>query len=65
MTLGQPSGTFEQEKILTYRVGHHEKQGYYVVNLDQWSPWQLACYSLVLLFDDKGVLQKHKLVDVQ
>jgi hypothetical protein len=31
-TLGQPSGVFEQEKILTYRLGHDENQGYYIIS---------------------------------
>jgi hypothetical protein len=65
LTLGQPSGSFEQERILTYRGGHDQNQGYYIVSPSQLMPWQNAHYSLVLVFDGDGVLQKHKMVDVR
>ncbi len=64
-TLGQPSGAFEQEKILTYRLGHDEKQGYYIISPKQLMPWELVRYSLVLVFDSNGVLRKYNLVDVK
>ena len=62
-TLGRPNRVFEQEKILFYRLGHDEKQGYYICN---WiGSWEGVRYSLVLVFDPNGVLCKHRLVDVQ
>lgn len=68
-TLGQPSGRFEAEKILTYRLGFEPKNnGYYVVEREAtpagWPTWLRAKYSLVLVFDDSGVLRKHSLVEV-
>jgi hypothetical protein len=69
-TLGQPSGRFENDKILTYRLGFEPKNnGYYVVEREAnwatgWPSWTLAKYSLVLCFDDFGVLSKHSLVEV-
>lgn len=69
-TLGQPSGRFENDKILTYRLGFEPtNNGYYVVERETdpstgWSQWTLAKYSLVLCFDDAGVLRKHSLVEV-
>jgi len=68
-TLGQPSGRFESQKILTYRLGFVPKNnGYYVVEREitpsGWPMWTLSQYSLVLVFDDVGVLQKHSLVKV-
>lgn len=65
MTLGQPSGTFEKESILAYRIGQDAKQGYFIVSPKQTMPWAIVRYSLVLLFDENGVLREHKLVDVQ
>jgi hypothetical protein len=67
--LGQPSGRFEGEKILTYRLGYEPKnQGYYVVereaNANSWPTWMRAKYSLVLVFSDASLLQKHSLVEV-
>lgn len=68
LKLGQPSGKFERENILTYRLGFEPKnKGYYVVERetqpDGWPTWLRAKYSLVLVFDDAGVLRKHPLVE--
>ena len=65
VTLGQPSGSFERESILTYRVGHHSKQGYFLITPMLLGQWETTRYSLVLLFDENGVLKQHRLVPVQ
>ena len=67
--LGQPSGRFESQKILTYRLGYEpNNNGYYVVeregNPDGWPTWRLTAFSLVLVFDDAGVLEKQSLIKV-
>ena len=69
LKLGQPSGRFERENIITYRLGYEPKNnGYYLVEReaqpDGWPTWLRAKYSLVLVFDDKGVLRQHSLVEV-
>jgi hypothetical protein len=69
-TLGQPSGKFEREKILTYRLGFKTgNKGFYVVEQQPGMPiednWADAKYSLVLVFDEKNVLRKHSLVEVR
>lgn len=64
-TLGEPSGSFENERILTWRIGHDVAQGYYVISPKQLQPWQFVSHSLVLVFGDGGVLRIHKLVAVQ
>jgi len=69
ITLGQPSGRFEQEKILTYRLGFEPRNsGYYLVEREAtasgWPTWTAAKFSLVLVFNDHGVLRKHSLVKV-
>jgi hypothetical protein len=68
-TLGQPSGRFESEKILTYRLGFEPRnKGYYLVEREAtvsgWPTWTAAKFSLVLVFDDVGILRKHSLVKV-
>jgi hypothetical protein len=65
LKLGQPSASFEQEKILTYRLGEDSKQGYYLMIPDARREWQGVHYSLVLVFDSGGVLQRQSLVAVQ
>jgi len=65
LKLGQPSASFEQERILTYRIGENTKQGYFVITPNQLRQWLFVNHSLVLVFDNDGILKKHSLVDVQ
>jgi hypothetical protein len=68
LKLGQPSATFEGERILTYRIGSDEN-GYFV--LDRHPDWLVRYdwtgtkFSLVLIFDEHDVLQKHSMVPVR
>jgi hypothetical protein len=64
LKLGQPSASFESESILTYRIGEKAEQGYYLITPKAMLPWQDVRYSLVLVFDQNGILQKKNLVDV-
>ncbi len=64
LKLGQPSATLESEKYLTYRVGQDTKQGYFLLDRAPMG-WAGVKYSLVLVFDPQGVLQKHSLVEVR
>ena len=68
--LGRPSGTFAAEEIFTYRLGFDSKsKGYWVVGRETdtspWPVWKCAKYSLVLVFNNQGVLEKHSLVDIR
>ena len=63
LKLGQPSGSFEKEKIITYKIGSDDNKGYYLI--DRPTGWGGIKYSLVLIFDDNNVLQKHSLVQVR
>ncbi len=67
--LGQPSGVFESERILTYRLGFEPRNnGYFVVERETrntgWPVWKHASFSLVLVFDETGMLKRHSLVRV-
>jgi len=67
LTLGQSSGSFERDRILTYRIGEDANQNryvQYVITPTDMRPWQHVSYSLVLVFDEHGRLQKQKLVKV-
>jgi hypothetical protein len=70
LKLGPPSGTFEGEKIVTYRLGKTQ-EGYFVSDrlaypYTQETPIWLrdieGLFSLVLVFDEHQILQKHSLV---
>ena len=63
LKLGQPSASFEDEKFLTYRLGYVNDRGYFL--LDQSRNWYRAKYSLVLVFDEEGILCNHSLVEVR
>lgn len=69
LKLGQPSATFEGERILTYRIG---KDDYGFFALDRLTgefvrnvSWTGTKFSLVLIFDENNVLQKHSMVQVR
>ena len=68
LKLGQPSGTFERERILTYRIGKDET-GYFMLDRQSGAParygWTETKFSLVLIFDENNVLQKHSMVPVR
>lgn len=63
LKLGEPSASFETGRILTYRIGEDEEQGYFL--MDRQVRWTNIKYSLVLVFDDQGRLTKHSLVKVR
>ena len=63
LKLGEPSASFEHGSILTYRVGADDEKGYFL--LDRKVRWDNTKYSLVLVFDEKGLLTKHTLVQVR
>lgn len=69
LKLGQPSASFEQERILTYRLGQYGEEGYFIVSpkvayAGQSASWQNVHFSLVIVFDEQGRLRKHGLVKV-
>jgi len=61
--LGSPSRTMQNERFLFYRVGH-DRGGYFVGELNH-RRWADVRYSLVLVFDDAGVLKEHSIVSVR
>lgn len=69
LKLGQPSGTFDGEKIVTYRLGSEEEKGYFLLDRQAGWPrpgdWTGTTLSLVLIFDEHNVLQKHSMVPVR
>jgi hypothetical protein len=63
LKMGEPSASFEAERILTYRIGEDDEKGYFL--MDRQVRWSNTKYSLILVFDDKGILVKHSLVPVR
>ena len=71
LKFGIPSCQFEGERILTYRLRFNQKENRFEVisrEVDRLDPrfaeWMQTEYNLVLVFDDKHVLQKHSMLRV-
>ena len=67
MKLGEPSGRFELEKILTFRLRPEPKNGgYRVVEREKTAAgqptWSFANFTLGLVFDHANVLSQHSRV---
>jgi hypothetical protein len=62
MVLGEPSGVYEDGRILTYRLAR-DKGGYYLVQKGQG--FESVNYSLVLVIGETGHLARHALVEVR
>jgi hypothetical protein len=68
--LGVPSAQFENQRILTYRLGLDKDSGFRVMSREldrddaRFLRWDDAEYSLVLVFDAEHVLRRHRLVPV-
>lgn len=60
--LAEPSATFEGGRILAYRL--HEDEGGYTIKGAKGTYWS-GKYSLVLSFDEGGILRRHALIRVQ
>ncbi len=72
LKFGPPSWTTERERILFYRLGNTNK-GYVVLALgdplfppgaSMWRSGIQGKFSLVLVFDDKDILQRHSVVPI-
>lgn len=62
LKLGEPSGTYENLRIITYRLLKDE--GGWLVS-GQIRGWYGNVANLVLVFDDRGLLIRHSLVQVR
>jgi hypothetical protein len=60
--LGEPHATFEQERVLAYRLSHNGS-GYYVTPAK--TGWEGVQYDLIVLVDEHNLVQKHNLVAIR
>jgi hypothetical protein len=68
LRLGEPSGFFEGERIVTWRIAGDAKRGRWVQSraATLGGPATLvAKESLVLVFDEHGMLERHALVPIE
>lgn len=70
LAYGIPSGQFEGERILTYRL-EATPQGTYVVTREvspgdpRLSEWRMATINMILVFNEQHVLQRHTFLRVR
>lgn len=71
LKFGIPSAQFEGERILTYRLRYNKEQNRFDAvsrESDQRDPrfseWIQTEYNLVLVFDEKHVLEKHSMLRI-
>jgi hypothetical protein len=71
LRFGIPSAQFEGERILTYRLRYNQKENRFEVvsrEVDRRDPrfaeWMQTEYNLVLVFDEKHILQKHSMLRI-
>ena len=71
LKFGIPSALFEGERILTYRLRYNQKENRFEVisvEVDRRDPrfreWLQTEYNLVLVFDEKHILQKHSMLRI-
>ena len=71
LKFGIPSSQFEGEKILSYRLRFNQKENRFEVisrEVDRRDPrfteWVQTEYNLVLVFDEKHILQKHSMLRI-
>lgn len=70
LTLGAPSARFQGETILTWRLGRNAdgELKVFAPEVNARDPgvriWDVAQFSLVLVFDDSGVLARHRLLRI-
>ena len=62
LKLGKPSYAVEEEKYFFFRIGGDPNEGFYLVE-DLGS--RETKFSLVLVFDETGLLKKHSLVRIR
>jgi hypothetical protein len=62
LALGEPSATYEDGRILTFRLGQ-DKGGYFLV--DKAPGFTGVKHSLVMSFDEAGLLRRHALVAIK
>lgn len=72
LKLGIPSGQFEGERILVYKMSFVEKEGFKVVSRyiniysnPRFHGRDISEYNLVLVFDKRNVLQRHSLLSIK
>ena len=65
LQLGQPSGQYEGDRILTWRLADDRERILRVVEREGAGGWEIARYSLVLVFDEHHVLTLHNLLRVR
>jgi hypothetical protein len=62
--LGPSYSTYEEARIVAYRIGENGSGYYVVAPSEKNNSWKSVKYDLMLLFDDTGTLRQHSLIAI-
>jgi hypothetical protein len=65
LRFGTPSFQLDEPRMLAYRMTLDEQENLIVVPPSGRGGWDRAEFSLVLVFDDRGILVRHGLIQVK
>ena len=65
LKLGFPSGQFDGERILTYRLSYSKEHQWHTREKVIPYDWRFVKYSLVLVFNDDNILKAHSLIPIE
>ena len=70
LQLGLPSGQFEGERILTWRLRYNGETLFPIAaerapDDPRYTMWRVPAYNLVLVFDARNVIQRHSFIEVR
>lgn len=67
LKLGPPSGKYQDDSILTYRLSYDvsSNEKWHVVDKCLPFNWQFVDYNLVLVFDNNNIVEKQSLIPIR
>ena len=70
LQLGIPTGTFEGERIMTWRLVYNGDVLFPIAaervpDDPRYTMWQVPAYNLVLVFDARNLVQRHSFIEVR
>jgi hypothetical protein len=70
LQLGLPSGQFEGERIMTWRLCYNGETLFPIAaerapDDPRYTMWRVPAYNLVLVFDARNLVQRHSFIEVR
>ena len=70
LQLGIPTGTFEGDRIMTWRLCYNGEKLFPIAaerapDDPRYTMWRVPAYNLVLVFDARNIVQRHSFIEVR